>query len=89
MASKKRGTGSFIFGLIAGLAVSVPVAIWRSPRSGPETREAIRQQGVLLTRRAGETVLKPIEQLRGDSVADALEEGRAIAAGKQAARSEE
>lgn len=86
-----RETGSFINGLLLGFLVSAPIAAWLSPRSGPQTRATIRQKGVLIRRRAGETLRKPLEQvqervenLRGDSVEDSIAEGKAIAAQKRA-----
>ncbi|MBN1563419.1 MAG: YtxH domain-containing protein [Anaerolineae bacterium] len=85
---------SFITGLIAGFIISAPLAAWLSPRSGAETRQTITQQGTIIRRRVGETIRQPVErvqaqvshvqaqleQLKGDSVDDALAEGKAIAA---------
>ncbi|MBN1680848.1 MAG: YtxH domain-containing protein [Anaerolineae bacterium] len=83
-------TFSFITGLIMGFIVSAPVAAWLSPRSGQETRETIRQQGVVIRRRAADVILKPVAQVqdavvgrRTESVAESLDEGRAIAARKR------
>lgn len=80
------GTMSFVGGLILGFIVSTPLVAWLSPRSGEETREAITQQGLVIRRKVADTLRKPVEQvqeqldqLRGDSVDDALAEGRAIA----------
>lgn len=53
---------SFLGGLIAGVLVSAPVAAWLSPRRGADTREGIRQRGVIIRRRTGAAVRKPIEQ---------------------------
>jgi gas vesicle protein len=79
---------SFIGGLILGFIVSAPVAAWLSPRSGEETRQGITQRGIIIRRRVGQTIRKPLtqvqEQLKGDSVQEALEEGRTIAARLQA-----
>jgi gas vesicle protein len=79
---------SFIGGLILGFIVSAPVAAWLSPRSGEETRHEITQRGLIIRRRVGQTIRRPLEQvqeqLRGDSVQEALEEGKAIAARLQA-----
>jgi gas vesicle protein len=87
---KHKGGGeafSFVTGLIMGFIVSAPVAAWLSPRRGSETRRGIVQRGTIIRHRVGETLRKPVEQaqeqlehLKGDSVEDALEEGRAIAA---------
>jgi len=87
-------TSSFIGGLILGLIISAPIAAWMSPRSGSETRSEIRQQGVIIRRKTQQAVRKPIEQIqeqidqlqakagqiKGESVEDALREGRSIAA---------
>src|SRR5690554_2964911 len=65
MAKRSSDDGlilSFIGGLIAGLAISAPVAAWLSPRRGDETRAVIRQRGLLIRRKTSETVRKPIEQ---------------------------
>jgi gas vesicle protein len=90
MAQHKSGGGesfSFITGLIAGFIISAPVATWLSPRSGHETRQTITQQGLIIRRRVGQTLRQPVElvqaqlaQFKGDSVEDALEEGKSIAA---------
>jgi gas vesicle protein len=87
----KSGQGdegfNFIIGLIVGVIVSAPVAAWLSPRSGVEMRQGIVQRGLIVRRRVGKTIRKPLEaaqdqiaSLRGDSVEAALEEGKAIAA---------
>jgi gas vesicle protein len=90
MSQQKSGDGasfSFITGLIAGFIISAPIAVWLSPRSGEETREAITQQGTIIRRKVGQTIRQPVElvqsqldHLKGDSVDEALEEGKAIAA---------
>lgn len=127
MAKRKQEntgeTSTFISGLILGLLVSAPVAVWLSPRNGSETRQEIRQRGFIIRRKVGQTVRKPIEavqegaeqigaqvgqipgkvsqqvgqiqdkveqqidqlqekvgQIKGESVEDALAEGKAIAA---------
>ena len=77
---------SFITGIIMGFLASVPVAAWLSPRSGEEARRSIRQRGVMIRRKAEQTVRKPLEQverLRGESLDDAIAEGKAIAAQKR------
>jgi gas vesicle protein len=58
---------SFIGGLLAGALVSAPIAAWLSPRRGAETRDEIRQRGVIIRRKAGSAVRKPIDQI-GDTV---------------------
>jgi gas vesicle protein len=77
-------TFSFISGLILGFVVSAPIAAWLSPRSGEETRQGITQRGLIIRRRVGQTIRRPLtqvqEQLKGDSVQEALEEGKTIAA---------
>ncbi|MBP8973282.1 MAG: hypothetical protein KBH93_05350 [Anaerolineae bacterium] len=89
MAGEQQSVGvvEFVAGLIVGFVVSVPVVAWLSPRSGAETREALVQRGWLIRRRAGETVRGPLEQvqqqleqIKGESLEDALAEGKAIAA---------
>ena len=89
MTGERQGSGTveFVAGLIVGFVVSAPVVAWLSPRSGEETRQAIVQQGLLIRRRVGETVRRPLEQvqqqleqIKGESVSSALAEGRAIAA---------
>ncbi len=89
MPNKRDGgeAASFMSGLILGFVVSAPIAAWLSPRSGADLRQGITQRGLIIRR----TLRKPVEQvqeqlghLRGDSVEDALHEGRAIAAQRQA-----
>ena len=89
MASERQGVGAveFVAGLIVGFAVSAPLVAWLSPRSGAERREAVVQRGLLIRRHVGETVRGPLEQvqqqleqIKGESLEDALEEGKAIAA---------
>jgi gas vesicle protein len=75
---------SFVGGLILGFIVSAPIAAWLSPRSGEETRHEMTQRGMIIRRRVGQTIRKPLEQvqeqLKGDSIQEALEEGKTIAA---------
>ena len=89
MARERQGSGTveFVAGLIVGFVVSAPVVAWLSPRSGEETREVVVQRGLIIRRRVGETVQRPLEQvqqqleqIKGESLEDALEEGKAIAA---------
>ncbi len=88
MSDRNEGdTTSFVTGLLVGLVVSAPVVAWLSPRSGPERRSALTQQTTIIRRKVADTLRKPVEQaqeqiekLKGDSVEDALAEGRAIAA---------
>lgn len=96
MSQQNTGAGesfSFITGLIVGFVLSAPIAAWLSPRSGEETRQQITQQGTIIRRRVGQTLRQPVErvqsqleQLRGDSVDEALAEGKSIAVQQQAAR---
>lgn len=88
--SDQNGTISFVTGLLVGFVVSAPVVAWLSPRSGPERRSALNQQTTIIRRKVADTLRKPVEQvqeqienLKGDSVADSLAEGRAIAAQHQ------
>ena len=88
MAKSNSGeTFSFMSGLVFGLIVSAPVAAWLSPRSGEEARHGIVQRGMIIRRRVGETIRKPIQQvqdqLKGDSLQEALDEGKTIAARRQ------
>lgn len=83
----QNSTFSFVSGLIAGLIISAPIAAWLSPRSGPERRKTITQQGIIIRRKVADSLRKPVEQvqeqlgqLKGISVEDALAEGKAIAA---------
>ncbi len=92
--SQRDETSTFLAGMIMGLIISAPVAAWLSPRSGSETRSEIRQRGVIIRRKTGQAVRRPIEQIqeqisqlqakagqiKGESVEDALREGRSIAA---------
>lgn len=89
MAQRRQNgeTFSFITGLIVGFVVSAPIAAWLSPRSGQAMRAEIRQQGLIIRRQVKQTVRKPIEQvqeqlehLKGDSIEEALAEGKALAA---------
>ena len=87
MADNNSGTFSFVSGLILGFIVSTPVVAWLAPRSGQETREVITQRGVVIRRKVVDTLRKPVEQvqgqleqIKGDSVDDALAEGKALAA---------
>ncbi len=77
---------SFVSGLVLGLLVSAPIAAWLSPRSGPQVRSDIRQRGMVIRRRTAEVIRKPITaiqsqitDLRGDSIADLLDEGKRLA----------
>jgi gas vesicle protein len=90
MSDQNGETAGFIAGLIAGFIIAVPLAAWLSPRSGTETRQEIRQRGRIIRHQAEAVVRKPVEQIqqqieqvRGDSVEDALVEGKAIAAARQ------
>jgi gas vesicle protein len=82
--SNNDETFSFVTGLIFGLVISAPVAAWLSPRSGEEMRQSITQRGVIIRRRVGDTIRRPVQQvqdqLKGDSLQEALEEGKTIAA---------
>jgi gas vesicle protein len=85
MAKSSNGeTFSFVSGLVFGLMVSAPIAAWLSPRSGEETRQSITQRGMIIRRRVGETIRRPIQQVqdqfKGDSLQEALDEGKSIAA---------
>ncbi|MCZ7538476.1 MAG: hypothetical protein M5U29_00825 [Anaerolineae bacterium] len=89
MATGQQGVGTveFVAGLIVGFVISAPLVAWLSPRSGEETRQAIVQRGLLIRRRVGETVRGPLEQvqqqleqIKGESLEDALAEGKTIAA---------
>jgi gas vesicle protein len=104
---QRKGEGetiSFVTGLIMGFIVGTPIAAWLSPRSGQETRQGIRQRGVIIRYKAGQVIRKPATQIgqipdrlgdqinrlqdkigkvKGESIEDALAEGKAIAAQKK------
>lgn len=95
MSQRRSGsegeTLSFITGLMVGFLVSAPLAAWLSPHSGPEIRHTIVQRGLIVRRQVEQTLRKPIarvqeqlEQFKSDSVATALDEGKSIAAQRQA-----
>jgi gas vesicle protein len=46
---------SLVLGLIVGAAIGAGIAFILAPRSGQETREAIREQGLILRDRVQET----------------------------------
>lgn len=87
-------TLSLIKGLLLGLTVSAPIAAWLSPRSGKETRRRIFRGGEAIVQKTGDAfgqigsgvkqlpdqIQQKVGQIRGESVEDALEEGKAIAA---------
>jgi len=89
MAGQERaeGTLEFVAGLIVGLAISIPAVAWLAPRGTSHLREAVVQRGLIIRRGVGQAVRRPLaqveqqlERVRGESVEDALAEGRAIAA---------
>ncbi|GIV81150.1 MAG: hypothetical protein KatS3mg051_0504 [Anaerolineae bacterium] len=89
MAEQERpeGTVEFVAGLIVGLAISLPAVAWLAPRGTDYLRDVVVQRGLIIRRRVGEAVRRPLaqveqqlERVRGESVEEALAEGRAIAA---------
>lgn len=89
MAGRERaeGTLEFVAGLIVGLAISLPAVAWLAPRGTDYLRDVVVQRRLLLRRRVGQAVRRPLQQVeqqlervRGESVEEALAEGRAIAA---------
>ncbi len=89
MAEQERaeGTVEFFAGLLVGLAISLPAVAWLAPRGTDSLREVVVQRGLIIRRRVGEAVRRPLaqveqqlERVRGESVDEALAEGRAIAA---------
>ena len=95
MSKRSSGEGSsFVGGIILGLIVGAPIAAWLSPRSGRETRLKIRQGGTQIAAKAGEIARTPVElaeqvqekvgqlqdKVKGESIDDALAEGKSIAA---------
>ncbi|MGQ9848976.1 MAG: hypothetical protein ACUVSU_02890 [Aggregatilineaceae bacterium] len=89
MAGQERaeGTLEFVAGLIVGLAISIPAVAWLAPRGTGRLREMVVQRGLLVRRRVGDAVRRPLEQvqqqlesIKGESLEEALAEGRAIAA---------
>ena len=90
--SNENDTLSFFGGLILGFIVSVPVVAWLSPRSGVETRHALSHSGIIIRRKVADSIRKPVEQIqqqiqqvRSESVEDALAEGKALASQRQRA----
>jgi hypothetical protein len=45
LPSPGRGRGTFLAGVMVGLAVGVATALLLAPRSGAETRQALRRRG--------------------------------------------
>lgn len=93
MPRRENETFTFLTGLILGVVASAPVVAWLSPRSGSEVRAGLVQRGRIVRRRVGQAVRRPaqqlqdqVQQLRGASIEEALDEGRAIAARRQAER---
>lgn len=89
MAQRGRAEGAleFIVGLLVGFVISAPVVAWLAPRGTEGVREAVVQRGLLIRRRVGHAVRRPLEQvqqqleqIKGESLEEALAEGRAIAA---------
>lgn len=85
-AESRGEIGTFIKSLVGGLIASIPIVMWMAPRSGRQMRQGIRQQGLLIRRKAGDAVgqvgdqIEQVQQkVRGDSIKDAIEEGKAIA----------
>lgn len=89
MVERERPEGAveFLAGLIVGLAISLPAVAWLAPRGTDYLRDVVVQRGLLVRRRVGQAVRRPLQQVeqqlervRGESVEEALAEGRAIAA---------
>ncbi|MCS6871221.1 MAG: YtxH domain-containing protein [Anaerolineae bacterium] len=69
----ERGEGrSFIIGALIGAVIGALWALWNAPRSGKETRQAIQQA-------LDERVNSVRRQMTGESLEDALAEGKATA----------
>ena len=49
-----RGRGTFLAGVFVGLAVGAAAALLLAPRSGAETRQALRQRGRRVRNKAGD-----------------------------------
>ena len=54
VVAPKRGSATFLAGLGIGLAVGAAVALLLAPRSGAETRQALRQRGRRVKHKAGD-----------------------------------
>lgn len=85
MADKKQrttGENRFNFGLgvVLGTLISMPVAAWLSPRSGPERRAAWWRAVAGVFGQPLTQAQRQVQRLRGESVSDAIAEGRALAA---------
>ncbi len=75
-AQGNQGEGAFILGVLLGGVIGAAIGAWHSPRSGAETRQALRS-GVV------DTVNKLQRAILGERPADALAEGKAIARQRQ------
>jgi len=75
-AQGNQGEGAFILGMLLGGTIGAAVTIWRSPRSGAETRQALRRQ-------AADALVNMQRAILGERPADALAEGKAIARQRQ------
>lgn len=62
MADRNRGgTGSFWLGAVIGGLLGAIYALWRAPRSGEETRQALRHQ------LEGESVQESLAQAKAEA----------------------
>ncbi|NDJ75708.1 MAG: YtxH domain-containing protein [Chloroflexi bacterium] len=87
--AQKRESRSYNRGFVMGLLISAPLAVWFAPRSGEETRQSLLRPWTLLQGQAGRLQQQAgrLGKLRGESVEDAIAEGKAIAAQRQAEQS--
>ena len=54
VAAPNRSRGTFLAGVFVGLAVGAAAALLLAPRSGAETRQALRQRGRRVRNKAGD-----------------------------------
>lgn len=73
---EKSYTGEFIFGVLGGLLSGSILALWYAPRSGKETRQQIKEATIVPVQEAVGSV---VDRVKGETVEDALNEGRALA----------
>lgn len=77
---KQHNTGAVINGLMLGLLVSAPIVAWLSPKSGPERRETLLRSVSNIARKPLAQVQQQVDRIKGESLTDALDEGRSLAA---------
>ncbi|NPV68981.1 MAG: YtxH domain-containing protein [Anaerolineae bacterium] len=71
-SQRNQGEGAFVLGMLLGGVVGAIAGMWRSPRSGAETRQE-------LVKLASEALASVQRAILGERPVDALAEGKAIA----------